>query len=203
MRSVEIDKARGFIYNLLSLFFVEEYTKNSRDDLKKYLEILSFDSFDENVSVASKNILDYINQNGYDKLYVDYQELFLVPFGEYIPLSSSWYHEQREGGLMQLKVKDVLAKTKIRRDEKFFKAPEDHYGFIFTLSSYLIEQQIKEAIKENLQKELFKDVINPYCDELFYKLIASSSKIYSNVGVILGNFCNFERVYLEVPKISK
>ena len=65
---------------------------------------------------------------------------------------------------------------------------------------YLIEQQINEEIKEDLQKELFKDVINLYCDELFYKLIGCSSPIYSQVGVILANICNFERAYLEVAK---
>lgn len=203
MRNIEIDKARGFLYNILSLLFVEEYVKNSSKELKASLEILSNNSFDEDVSIAAKEILDYLNENGFDKLYVDYQDLFIVPFGEFVSLSASWYHEQREGGLMQLKVRDVLAKTKIRKDENSFKAPEDHYGFIFTLSAYLIEQELKEEIKEELQKELFKEVINPYCDELFYKLMASSSKTYSQVGVILGNICNFERAYLDIPKLKK
>ena len=199
MRNIEIDKARLFLYNLLSLLFVEEYTKNSVEKIVENLEILSNNAFDEDVSKASKEILEYLKNNGTDKLYVDYQDLFIVPFGEYISLNASWYHEQREGGYMQLKVRDILAKTKIRKDE-IFSAPEDHYGFIFTLSAYLIEQQINEEIKEDLQKELFKDVINLYCDELFYKLIGCSSPIYSQVGLILGNICNFERAYLEVAK---
>ena len=201
MRNIEIDKARLFLYNLLSLLFVEEYTKNSVGKIVENLEILSNNAFDEDVSKASKEILEYLKNNGIDKLYVDYQDLFIVPFGEFVSLSASWYHEQREGGLMQLKVKDVLAKTKIRKDENSFKAPEDHYGFIFTLSSYLIEQEIKDELKD-LQKELFKDVVNPYCDQLFYKLMASSSKVYSHVGVILGNFCSFERAYLDIPKLK-
>lgn len=199
MRNIEIDKARLFLYNLLSLLFVEEYTKNSVEKIVENLEILSNNAFDEDVSKASKEILEYLKNNGIDKLYVDYQDLFIVPFGEYISLNASWYHEQREGGYMQLKVRDILAKTKIRKDE-IFSAPEDHYGFIFTLSAYLIEQQINEEIKEDLQKELFKDVINLYCEELFYKLIGCSSPIYSQVGVILANICNFERAYLEVAK---
>ena len=83
---------------------------------------------------------------------------------------------------------------------KYEDESEDHYGFIFTLGAYLIEQQINQEIKEDLHKELFKDVINLYCDELFYKLIGCSSPIYSQVGVILANICNFERAYLEVAK---
>lgn len=200
MHNVEIDRARVFLYNVLSLLFVEEYAKNSGEKIVESLEILSNNAFDDDVSKACLNILDYLKNNGTDKLYVDYQDLFIVPFDEYISLNASWYHEQREGGYMQLKVRDILAKTKIRRDENSFSAPEDHYGFIFTLSAYLLEQQLNNEIKEDLQKELFKDVINLYCDELFYKLIGSSSVIYSQVGVILGNICNFERAYLEISK---
>ena len=202
MHKLEINQARLFLYNILSFLFVEEYVKNSAQQLVNDLEILSNNSFDEDVAIAARNISEYLKSNGVDKLYLDYQELFIVPFGTFISLSASWYHEQREGGLMQLKVKDVLAKTKIRKDEKAFTAPEDHYGFIFTLSAYLIDQQMKNEIKEDLQKELFQSVVNPYCDELFYKLIASPSAIYSQVGVILANVCNFERAYLDIPKIK-
>ena len=203
MHNVEIDKARGFLYNILSLLFVEENVKNNTAKIIECLEILSNNAFDDEVAIASNDILEYLKQNGNEKLYVDYQDLFIVPFGEFIHLSASWYHEQREGGYMQIKVRDILAKTKIRKDENFFSAPEDHYGFIFTLSSYLIEQQINNEIKEDLQKELFKEVINPYCEELFYKLISSSSVVYSKVGLILGNICNLERAYLEVAKPKK
>lgn len=203
MHNVEIDKARGFLYNILSLLFVEENVKNNTPKIIECLEILSNNAFDDEVAMASNDILEYLKQNGSEKLYVDYQDLFIVPFGEFIHLSASWYHEQREGGYMQIKVRDILAKTKIRKDENFFSAPEDHYGFIFTLSSYLIEQQINNEIKEDLQKELFKEVINPYCEELFYKLILSSSLVYSKVGLILGNICNLERAYLEVSKPKK
>ena len=203
MHNVEIDKARGFLYNILSLLFVEENVKNNTPKIIECLEILSNNAFDDEVAMASNDILEYLKQNGSEKLYVDYQDLFIVPFGEFIHLSASWYHEQREGGYMQIKVRDILAKTKIRKDENFFSAPEDHYGFIFTLSSYLIEQQINNEIKEDLQKELFKEVINPYCEELFYKLISSSSLVYSKVGLILGTICNLERAYLEVSKPKK
>lgn len=203
MHNVEIDKARGFLYNILSLLFVEENVKNNTPKIIECLEILSNNAFDDEVAMASNDILEYLKQNGSEKLYVDYQDFFIVPFGEFIHLSASWYHEQREGGYMQIKVRDILAKTKIRKDENFFSAPEDHYGFIFTLSSYLIEQQINNEIKEDLQKELFKEVINPYCEELFYKLISSSSLVYSKVGLILGNICNLERAYLEVSKPKK
>ncbi|AXK48979.1 hypothetical protein CRU87_02705 [Aliarcobacter trophiarum LMG 25534] len=198
MKNIQIDQARLFVYNLLSLFFVEEYTKTKQDEIIASLEAFSENAFNSEVEVASKNILKIVEQKGKNEIFNQYQELFLIPFGEFVSLSVSWYHEHREGGIMQLKVKDVLAKTKIRRDEKNFTAQEDHFGFIFTLSAYLIEEQLNENIKEDLQKELFVEVINPYLEKLFFRLMAVKSDIYLNVGVILESFYNFEKGYLEV-----
>ena len=144
------------------------------------------------------NIIKIISQRGKEEIFRQYQDLFLIPFGEFIPLSISWYHEQREGGIMQLKVKDILGKTKIRRDENSFTAQEDHFGFTFTLSAYLLEKQLNNEIKEDLQKELFVEVLNPYLDKLFYKLMSTKSDIYSNVGFILESFYGFEKGYLEL-----
>lgn len=203
MRNNEINKARAFIYNILSLLFVEEHVKNSPSKIVENLKLLSENSFDEMVSNTCKDIVEYVEANGLESIYADYQETFLVPFGDTVPLSASWFHEQREGGIMQLKVKDILGKTKMRRDEKDFTAQEDHYGFIFTLSAYLLEQQLNEEIKEDLQKELFKDILNPYCDELFYRLMGNPSFIYSRIGLILSAFCGFERVYLDIQKPNK
>ena len=197
MQNIQINQARLFVYNLLSLFFIEEYTKTKEDEIIKNLEILSQNSFSDIVENASKEILKFLKENDKNIIFNHYQELFLIPFGKYIPLSVSWYHEEREGGIMQLKVKDILAKTKIRRDESFFSAQEDHFGFIFTLSAYLLEQQINEEIKDDLQKELFLEILSPYCDKLFYKLMASQSEIYSNIGLILESFYGFEKGYLE------
>ncbi len=202
MHNVNIDNARLFLYNILSLLFVEEYTKNQATTLVEKLKLLSENSFDDDVTDAANNILIFLQDNENDNFYKEYQQLFLVPFGDFVSLSASWYHEEREAGAMLLKVRDILAKTKIRKDENSFTAPEDHFGFIFTLATYLIEQNIKGELKEDLQKELFIAVINPYCDLIAYKLISSDTNIYSNVGTILGNFCNFERAYLEIAKVK-
>lgn len=198
MHSVEIDKARAFIYKLLSNFLVEEYTKTKEEEIEESLRILKENSFSQDVSSACEELLEYLKENSSLYIYKEYQELFLIPFGYFTSLSVSWYHEQREGGIMQLKVKDILAKTKIRKDEKNFTAQEDHYGFIFTLSAYLLEKELEGELEVGLQKELFKEVINPYIENLYFRLIGSPSFIYSRVGAILREFVGFERAYLDI-----
>ncbi len=198
MHSKEIDAARLFIYNILSMLFVEEHVKNHKQELVENLKLLSSNAFDEEVAKLSNSLIELLNSYEKDELYIQYQELFLVPFGTSVSLSASWQYEEREAGIMLLKVREVLAKTKIRRDENSFTAQEDNFGFIFTLCAYLIEQQINSEIKENLQKELFKEVINPFINKFPFQLVASNSEIYSLVGILLGIFFNFEKVYLEL-----
>lgn len=200
MHNKEIDSARVFIYNILSLLFVEEHTKNNKEQLVDNLRVLSNNSFDEYVAKLTQSLSELLSSYKKDELYVQYQELFLVPFGNSVSLSASWHHEEREAGAMLLKVREVLAKTKIRKDEKKFTAQEDNFGFIFTLCSYLIENQINNQIKENLQKELFKEVINPLADKFAFQLVSSDSEVYSQVGTILSIFLNFERSYLGLTK---
>ncbi len=202
MHNEEIDKAREFFYNLFSLLFVEEHTKGQLSVIVENLNILKQNAFDEDVAKSANVILEVLDNGEANELYKHYQELFLVPFGNHVSLSSSLYHEQREAGIMLVKVRDILAKTKIRKDEKTFKAPEDHYGFIFTLSAYLIHEQLNTKSKENLHKELFLNVINPHIDSLIFNLTQSNDSIYTHVGEMLYNFIEFERSYLEVSKVA-
>ncbi|MFX4243550.1 hypothetical protein ACOL22_12340, partial [Aliarcobacter butzleri] len=80
---IEIDKARAFIYNLLSLLFVEEYTKTKQDEILKKLQILSENSFSQEVSDVSKELIDYLKVKSTNSIFNEYQDLFLIPFDEY------------------------------------------------------------------------------------------------------------------------
>lgn len=200
MNTGEINQARIFIYNILSMLFVENHVKHNAQMIIENINILCDNAFDEEVEASLKQILHHIDQAGVQSLYENYQDLFLVPFGNHVSLSSSLYHEQREAGTMLVKVRSILAKTKIRRDESMFTAPEDHYGFLFTFSAYLIEQQQSKALCEDLQKELFAHIINPYIDSLLKELQTSNNPIYSPVALFLSNFIQFERNYLKINR---
>jgi len=198
MDNKSINNARAFIYNILALLFVEEHVKKDQEILLKNLEQLASNPFDDEVGDVTNKIISLLNTGEENELYTEYERLFLIPFGESVSLSASWYHEEREYGAMLLTVKSILAKTKIRKDENLFKAPEDNFGFLFSLSSYLVTEQNNGNIKDDLQKELFKRVINPYFQQLYTKLLASNTKIYSLVGVIMGDFLSMERAYLNI-----
>jgi len=197
MDNKSIDRARCFLYDTLALLFVEEHVKNNKKQIVENLRQISLNPFDDEVGEVANNIVNLIEENDKDILYEEYQNLFLVPFGTNVSLSVSWYHEERECGEMVVKVKEVLANTKIRKDEKLFKAPEDNFGFIFTLCSYLLEET-DNKINKNLQKDLFKAVINPFFERFYISLLESKSPIYVSVGIIVGDFLSLERNYLNL-----
>jgi len=201
MPNENIDQARQMIYNLLALCLVEEHAKANQKQIIQDFTSLSQHAFDEEVAKASLKIIESMQDK--ELLYKEYQNLFLVPFGKYVPLSASWYFEEREGGAMLVNMRSFLANTTIRRDEQAFCAPEDHYGFIFTFMSYLLKNALNDKGLQGMQRELFVSIINPYCDALSLKLMESESKIYTHVGTVLHHFCAFERAYLEVYKSNQ
>jgi len=198
MDNKSINIARAFLYDILALLFVEKSVKDDQVVLISKLTQLVQNPFDKETGEVAQKIIDLINANSSNDLYLEYERLFLIPFGKGVSLSASWYHEEREYGAMLLTVKSILAKTQIRKDEKLFNAPEDHFGFLFTLSSYLITEQNNGNIKDDLQKELFKRVIHPHFEKLYSGLLASETEIYSLVGVLMGDFLSMERAYLDI-----
>lgn len=101
-----------------------------------------------------------------------------------------------------LKIRQILAKTTIRKNEADFKENEDNIGFVFALMSDFIAKILEnnESYKER-ENELFVQIINPFIDEFLDRLQShESANLYKNISVIVRNFMEFERVYFGVKK---
>lgn len=76
MHNEEINKARVFIYNVLSLLFVEEHVKTQTPMIVENLKLLQENSFSEEAAKAIFEVVSYLEKNEADALYKIYQELF-------------------------------------------------------------------------------------------------------------------------------
>ncbi|EPZ3061616.1 molecular chaperone TorD family protein, partial [Campylobacter coli] len=101
--------------------------------------------------------------------YKEYDELFLA-LKNTIPMTFSYIEEGFENSKALLNVRQILAKSTIRRNEKIFKEAEDSVGFCFILMSEFLKNK-----EDELAKALFEKVINQGIDE-FLMLIFSNSK---------------------------
>lgn len=202
MNKEAVNKARSLYYGFFSKMLVFTENKNRFDGLKEALDIMIANPMDENSAEALKEINEFVNFDNYEVLVSEYDDIFHNPESAVVRNTASFYDEGVESGKKRVVVKDFLAKTKIRRDEKHFKEPEDSVGFLVTFMHELIELIVSgEKSYDTLQHCLFTEVINEFIDEYIEALYEhEKSNAYKSLAVVLNAFIAFERLYFDVSK---
>lgn len=202
MNKEAVNGARSLYYGFFSKMFVFTTEKDRFNGLKEALDVMMANPMDENSAEALKEISEFINLGGYEVLVNEYDEIFHNPESSVVRTTASYYDEQVESGKKRLEVKNFLAKTKIRRDEKNFKETEDSVGFLVTFMHELAELIISgEKSYDTLQHCLFTEIINEFIDEFIEKLYESKkANAYKSVAIVLNAFIEFERLYFDVAK---
>jgi TorA maturation chaperone TorD len=197
-----VNKARSLYYGFLSKMFVFTTDTNRYKGVLEALDVMIENPLDENSAEALKEFKSFLLEEGEASLIQEYDDLFHNPAFPVIRNTASYYDEGVESGKKQLEVKNFLAKTRIRRNEKTFKENEDSVGFIFTFMHELIEL-IMQGHKEydTLQHCLFSEVINPFIDEFVIKVYEHpKARAYKAVAIVLNAFIAFDRLYFDVVK---
>ncbi len=198
----KVNGARSLYYGFFSKMLVFTESKDRFNGLKEALDVMISNPMDENSAEALKEIKDFIEAGNFDALVDEYDDIFHNPESKVVRNTASFYDEGVESGKKRLEVKNFLAKTKIRRDEKNFKEPEDSVGFLVTFMHELVELIIKgENSYDTLQHCLFTEIINEFIDEYIEALYENEkSNAYKSVAVVLNAFIEFERLYFDVTK---
>jgi|LGOV01.1.fsa_nt_gb TorA maturation chaperone TorD len=202
MNKEAVNPARSLYYGFFSRMLVFSDSKDRFDGLKEALDVMISNPMDENSAEALKEIREFMELGGVEALVNEYDDIFHNPESQVVRNTASFYDEQVESGKKRLEVKNFLAKTKIRRDEKNFKESEDSVGFLVTFMHELAELIIKgEKSYETLQHCLFAEIINEFMDEYIEALYENKkSNAYKSLAVVLNAFIEFERLYFDVAK---
>lgn len=197
-----VNKARSLYYGFLSKLFVFTTSPSRYEGLAEALEVMAQNPLDENSGEALREIQLFLAHNGESAFIQEYDDVFHNPSYKVVRNTASYYAEGVESGKKQLEVKNFLAKTKIRRNENYFKENEDSVGFIFTFMHELIELIMNEQKEyDSLQHCLYTEVINPFIDEFIVKVYEHPmARIYKSVAIVLNAFMAFERLYFDVAK---
>ncbi|OUT19706.1 TorD/DmsD family molecular chaperone [Campylobacter concisus] len=196
----EFAAGRGLYYSLFSRFFVFSQEADRFSGVNAMLGLASAHALNEESADAIMRIQAKFDEKNSQNLADEFDEIFhALPS----PLrnSLSYYDEGYEVGHACAKVRKILARTDIRRDEAKFKENEDNVGFVFALMSEFIARESKQELYGELEEQLFKEIINPNIDEFIESLFNhESSEIYKDVAVLLQGFIEFERVVLSAPR---
>ena len=196
----EFAAGRGLYYSLFSRFFVFSQGADRFSGVNAMLGLASAHALNEESAAAIMRIQAKFDEKNPQNLADEFDEIFhALPS----PLrnSLSYYDEGYEVGHACAKVRKILARTDIRRDEAKFKENEDNVGFVFALMSEFIARESELELYGELEEQLFKEIINPNIDEFIENLFNhESSEIYKDVAVLLQGFIEFERVVLSAPR---
>ncbi|ORI04447.1 TorD/DmsD family molecular chaperone [Campylobacter concisus] len=196
----EFAAGRGLYYSLFSRFFVFSQEADRFSGVNAMLGLASAHALNEESAAAIMRIQVKFDEKNSQNLADEFDEIFhALPS----PLrnSLSYYDEGYEVGHACAKVRKILARTDIRRDEAKFKENEDNVGFVFALMSEFIARESELELYGELEEQLFKEIINPNIDEFIENLFNhKSSEIYKDVAVLLQGFIEFERVVLSAPR---
>ena len=196
----EFAAGRGLYYSLFSRFFVFSQGADRFSGVNAMLGLASAHALNEESAAAIMRIQVKFDEENSQNLADEFDEIFhALPS----PLrnSLSYYDEGYEVGHACAKVRKILARTDIRRDETKFKENEDNVGFVFALMSEFIARESELELYGELEEQLFKEIINQNIDEFINDLFNhESSEIYKDVAVLLQGFIEFERVVLSAPR---
>ena len=196
----EFAAGRGLYYSLFSRFFVFSQDADRFSGVNAMLGLASAHALNEESAAAIMRIQVKFDEENSQNLADEFDEIFhALPS----PLrnSLSYYDEGYEVGHACAKVRKILARTDIRRDEAKFKENEDNVGFVFALMSEFIARESELELYGELEEQLFKEIINPNIEEFLENLFNhESSEIYKDVAVLLQGFIEFERVVLSAPR---
>lgn len=204
MNIYEINKARVIYYGLFSSLF--SYFENE-EDYKKIVYTIKFLSqvpFDETSKEIFENISEYLKQDkAFESLQEENNNIFYSPSTSFVPVTASYYAEQRDDGQKRIEMSNIVLKSDFRKDTKVFKEAEDHISFIFAFLKKTIEQNETEILDENVLS-VYNKILNDVIDEFITKLYEhENSEFYKNIAVLLKIFIEVERTLLSIEKNQK
>ncbi|NKQ41506.1 MAG: molecular chaperone TorD family protein [Sulfurovum sp.] len=202
MNKESVDSARSLYYGLFSKMLVFSDSQERFEGVREALEIMVSNPMEPNSGEALKELLAYMNEDGYRVLSEEFDEVFHNPESAIVRTTASFYDEGVESGKKRLEVKNFLGKTKIRRDEINFKDSEDSVGFLMTFMHELTELVISgDSSYAAIEHCLFDEVINSLLDMFIPSLYENkSAEAYKSLAIVMNAFLEFERLYFDVAK---
>lgn len=198
----KINRARVLYYGLFSSVFTFIDSKSEYDKVVHTIEFLSENPIDENSKVAFESLKEYFNNQGFEKLKEENNNLFFSPSTTFIPVTASFYEEDRDDGQKRVEMTNYILKSNFRKDSESFKEAEDHIAFIFEFLQKIIEQNIQEE-SIVLVNEVFANILNSIVDRFTENIyFHESSVFYKNIAIVLKVFMELERAYLDIKKVE-
>ncbi|MGB7403382.1 MAG: molecular chaperone TorD family protein [Arcobacter sp.] len=200
MKTEELNKARAIYYGLFCSLFSFIDNNKEYENIERIIELLSNSPIDEHSKEALNKMNEFLKAKGFDGLKEENNQVFFSPSTSYIPVTASYYNEDRDDGQKRVEMTNIVLKSTFRKNTISFKDAEDHISFILNFIQKLIEEDL-ENIENPLVLECFSNILNGFID-LFINFVYKheESDFYKNSAILLKVFIELERALLNVEK---
>ena len=201
MNTVEINRVREVYYGLFSALF-KFFDEKEYENIEKTIDLISENSIDKDSGDALKNMQKFLKEGGYEALKDESDKIFYSPVTSFVPVTASYYSEQRDDGKKHLEMIDYVLKSKFRRDTKVCKEHEDHIEFMMLFMQKLIEEELNgDENSALIQRDVFTNVLNEIIDEFSFNIYKHESSVfYKELAIVLRIFTQIERYVFGVDK---
>lgn len=200
MDTRNINKARIVYYGLFAAFFSFQLSEEHLGIIDRSLAVLSKHPIDEQTAKALANIKRKLKRGGYTALANESDRIFYSPAQKTVPMSASFYTEQKDDGAKRMEMIRYIAESKFRRNEEAYKEQEDHIEFVFIFIRTLIEEELQgdtgaPVLVKKIVENILNSMVGPFCHHL---MTHEDSFIYRDVALTLQSFMECERLFLGI-----
>ena len=195
----EINQARTVFYGALSLLFIYQAGSKKPNDLITLLTRIEQTNFDDKACQAARSLRTELEtEGGFSRLDEEFNALFLLPFGQQVPMNASVYYDQLEAGKPLLIVKEVLNRVGLRKEKQAFSEHEDNLGFLFALMLRLLKDALtgQNNTAYVAAHRIYEEVLKPYAPQFCQRLISNDQAVlYKHAGLLLKRFMAYEEEF--------
>ena len=142
MDTHNINKARIVYYGFFAAFFSFYLEEQHIYVIEQCIDLLRENPIDEQTANALANLQRKLKKGGYAALKNESDRLFYSPATAFVPMTASYYTEQRDDGNKRMEMINYIAESKFRRNTDTYKEQEDHIEFVFLFLQKLIEEEL-------------------------------------------------------------
>lgn len=202
MDRVSIHKARTVYYGLFASLFAFSFNESHFKAIVRAVDLLCVSPLDEDSGEALREMKSILETSTFRDVKDESDMVLFSPTTSPVPMTASFYDEQRDDGKKRVDMMRLVLQSKFRRNTEVFKENEDHIEFIALFMQQLIEEHVQgDEGAEVVAATVFETVVNPMVNQLSAKIFHhENSVLYRHAAVVLDSFAEFERLFLDVAR---
>ncbi len=197
-----INKARMVYYRMFASLFAFKINGYHYENILNSIDLLKTNPVNKHTGRALELMKKELEGVGFEGLKDESDRVIFSPTTTYVPVTASYYAEERDDGRKRAEMMNLILQSKFRKNSEEYKENEDHIEFISLFMCELIRDELDGENRSGcLAKIIFANILNEMMEKMSERLfVHEHGKIYKQAGILLRSFADIERLFFNVSK---